>query len=246
MTNLSRFKNRQEAGKLLAAHLSAYAGRSDVLVLALPRGGVPVGFEVAQALGVLLDILLVRKLGVPGQEEYAMGAIAAGGWSVLQPDVMKTLGIPKDAVEAIMRREEAELVRREKLYRANRPAPELKDYTVILVDDGLATGSTMRVAVQATRAGMPARVVVAVPVAAPQTCQAIGEIVDEIVCLRMPEPFYAVGQWYEHFDQTSDDEVIHLLDAGHRAQTQHQATISDKVVNAAAHFDNSSRSDNRR
>ncbi len=223
MTDVKCFKNRLQAGALLASHLSDYAGRSDVLVLALPRGGVPVGFSVAQALGVPLDILLVRKLGVPGQEEYAMGAIASGGWSVLQPEVLKTLGIPIAAVKEITQREEHEIQRREKLYRASRPPPQLDDRIVILVDDGLATGSTMRVAVQAVSAGHPARVIIAVPVAAPQTCQTLGEIVDDIVCLATPDPFYAVGLWYEHFDQTSDNEVIQLLEEAARAQTQHSA-----------------------
>lgn len=217
MSVLHRFKNREEAGILLGQRLAAYAGRDDVLVLALPRGGVPVGFAVARALDLPLDILLVRKLGVPGHEEYAMGAIASGGSSVLHRDVLNSLGITMATVELVKRREAAELERRERLYRANRPAPSLQGRTLILVDDGLATGASMQAALQAARAGKPARVIVAIPVAPPDTCRSLRGQADDIVCLQSPEFFQAVGQWYEHFDQTSDDEVIDLLDRAGRA-----------------------------
>ncbi len=218
MVALYRFKDRQEAGSLLAKRLAAYAGREDVLVLALPRGGVPVGFAITQALDLPLDILLVRKLGVPGHEEYAMGAIAGGGWSVLHRDVLNSLGITMAVVEQVTRRESAELVRRERLYRAGRPPPDLRGRTVILVDDGLATGASMQVALQAARAGKPARLVVAVPVAPPDTCRSLRALADDIVCLQSPEAFHAVGLWYERFDQTSDDEVIDLLARADRAR----------------------------
>lgn len=220
MSEVPRFKNRPEAGQLLVPQLQAYAQDDEVLILALPRGGVPVAFAVAQALQLELDILLVRKLGVPGHEEYAMGAIASGGWSVLQQDVVQTLGIPSQAVEAKIWRESAEIARREQLYRSQQPAPQLKDRIVILIDDGLAAGSTMLVAVQAVSAAKPARIVVAVPVASRQACEALEEIVDEMICLRVPEPFHAVGLWYENFDQTSDEEVMQLLEQARHAQEQ--------------------------
>jgi len=218
MIALHSFKNRLEAGALLAQRLTGYAGRDDVLVLALPRGGVPVGFAVSQALRLPLDIMLVRKLGVPGHEEYAMGAIASGGGSVLHRDVLNSLGITMATVEQITRREVAELARRERLYRANRPPLALQGRTVILVDDGLATGATMQAALQSAKAGKPARIVVAIPVAPPDTCRNLRGQADDIVCLLSPEYFQAVGQWYEHFDQTSDDEVIDLLAQADRAQ----------------------------
>lgn len=220
---MHRFKNRLEAGALLAQRLSSYAGRSDALVLALPRGGVPVAFALTQALGLQLDILLVRKLGVPGHEEYAMGAIASGGWSVLHRDVLNSLGITMAAVEQVTRRESAELARREQLYRANRPPPVLQGRVIILVDDGLATGASMQVALQAVRAGKPAHVIVAVPVAPPDTLRSLRGQADDIVCLQSPELFQAVGQWYERFDQTSDDEVIDLLDRAGRSQAARAA-----------------------
>jgi putative phosphoribosyl transferase len=193
MAKLERFENRLQAGALLAQRLGSYARRSDVIVLALPRGGVPVGFAVAQALEVPLDILLVRKLGVPGHEEYALGAIASGGLTVLQPDVVDTLGIPRSVVDTIAQRELQEIERRETLYRAGHPALQLHDRVVILVDDGLATGATMLAAVHVVRQLKPARVIVATPVAAPETCRELGSEVDEMICLRTPEPFYAVG-----------------------------------------------------
>jgi putative phosphoribosyl transferase len=216
--DIKRFKDRMHAGKLLAKRLEAYARRPDVIVLALPRGGVPIGFAVAKALEVPLDVMLVRKLGVPGHEELAMGAVASGGQLVLAPDVVQMLGIPDEIIEAAARRELAEIERREKLYRSGRPPLQLKDRVVILVDDGLATGSTMLAAIQAVRAENPARVVVAVPVGAPDTCRKLSREADEVICLRMPEPFYAVGQWYENFAQTTDEEVIRLLDQAWKEQ----------------------------
>ena len=211
MDSQRRFRNREEAGRLLADRLRRYANRSDVVVLALPRGGVPVGYEIATALHVPLDVFVVRKLGVPGHEELAMGAIASGGVRVLNDDVVQGLGLPNAAIERAAQREEQELQRREYLYRGNRLFPELKNRIVILVDDGLATGSSMRAAAQALRRHQPARIVVAVPAAAPETCDAFRSEVDEIICAITPEPFYAVGLWYREFPQTSDQEVRDLL-----------------------------------
>jgi putative phosphoribosyl transferase len=211
------YRNRIEAGKRLAAELAEYNNRPDVLVLALPRGGVPVAFEVARALGATLDIFLVRKLGVPGHEELAMGAIATGGVRVLNKDVVRYLNIPGEVIDAVAAVEQRELDRREKLYRGDRPAPDVRGKTVILVDDGLATGSTMRAAAAALRQQQPARIVVAVPVAAAQTCDEFREEVDDIVCAVTPEPFHGVGLWYEDFSQTTDDEVCALLGRGSRA-----------------------------
>lgn len=209
MHDTLQFKNREHAGKVLAERLDEYAGRPDVIVLALPRGGVPVGFAVAQALGVELDVLLVRKLGMPGQEEYAMGAIASGGVRVLQPEIAHM--VPAHVIDAVTRREEREIERRERLYRGNRPQPDLHGRVVLLVDDGLATGSTMRAAVAVTRQQQPARVVVAVPVGARDSCDALAPEVDELVAVGMPVMFRAVSQWYKEFDQTSDEEVQDLL-----------------------------------
>ena len=206
------FRDRTEAGRVLAAELTAYANRPDVLVLALPRGGVPVGFEVAKALHAPLDVFLVRKLGVPEQEELAMGAIASGGVTVLNEDVIRVLGISPAEINAVAAEQMQELERRERSYRGDRPAPEVRGRTVILVDDGLATGSSMRAAVKALRQLHPARIVVAVPVASPETCAEFRDEVDEIVCAYTPEPFYAVGFWYEDFSQTSDEEVRELLE----------------------------------
>jgi putative phosphoribosyl transferase len=180
------------------------------LVLALPRGGVPVGFEVAKALHAPLDVFIVRKLGVPGQEELAMGATATGKIRVLNEEVIRGLGIPDETVEAVAAVEERELERRERLYRGDRPAADVKDKPVILIDDGLATGSTMRAAIVALKRRHPARIVVAVPVAA-ATCDELRSEVDELVCAVTPEPFFSVGQWYENFSQTSDEEVQDLL-----------------------------------
>jgi len=205
------FRDRADAGRALAGRLAHYAGRSDVIVLALPRGGVPVGFEVAEALGAALDLFLVRKLGVPGQEELAMGAIASGGVCVLNEQVVRALQIPAEVIRRVAEAEERELQRREHAYRDDRPVPEIRGRIAILVDDGLATGSTMRAAAAALRQMDPARSVVAVPVAAEPTCVELRREVDEVVCAAMPEPFYAVGLWYEEFAQTTDDEVRDLL-----------------------------------
>lgn len=205
------FTDRADAGRQLAAKLERYAGRDDVIVLALPRGGVPVGYEVARSLGAPLDVFLVRKLGVPGHEELAMGAIASGGMRVLNEGVVGQLGIPQRVIDEVAEEEQRELERREREYRDDRPPPAIRGKVVILVDDGLATGSTMRAAVAAVRRLGPARVVVAVPVGAADTCDLLGEEADEAVCAREPEPFYAVGVWYENFSQTTDEEVRDLL-----------------------------------
>src|SRR5262249_30663353 len=208
---MMRFKNRTEAGRFLAERLSAYANRPDTLVLGLPRGGVPVAYEVATALNAPLDVFVVRKLGVPGHEELAMGAIATGGARTLNRDVIEYLRIPDEVIDEVTEREEQELGRRELLYRDNRPARSPRDRVTILVDDGLATGSSMRAAALAVRQQQPASVVVAVPVAASQTCDDLRGEADVVVCGFTPEPFYAVGLWYEDFSQTTDEEVRELL-----------------------------------
>jgi predicted phosphoribosyltransferase len=207
------FEDRREAGRALALRLRPYAGRDDVVVLALPRGGVPVAFPVAELLDAPLDLFLVRKLGTPGHRELAMGAIASGGIRVLNDEVVKWYGIPPEAIDAVASEEERELGRREIAYREGRDGVPLEGRVIILIDDGLATGSTMMAAVKAVRQRAPARVIVAVPVGARETCAALSAVADEVVCLRMPEPFSAVGQWYLDFDQTSDDEVRKLLRA---------------------------------
>jgi putative phosphoribosyl transferase len=212
------YRNRIEAGKRLAEHLQDYANRDDVLVLALPRGGVPVAYEVAAALHAPLDIFLVRKLGVPGQEELAMGAIATGGVRVLNEDVVRYLDIPGNVIDAVTANEERELERRERLYRDDRPPPDVRGRTVILIDDGLATGSTMRAAAAALRKKQPARIVVGVPVSAAETCDEFRMEVDEIICAAMPEPFQGVGLWYKDFSQTTDQEVRDLLKDSARKQ----------------------------
>jgi predicted phosphoribosyltransferase len=218
----ARFLNRTEAGKLLAEKLSRYAGQSNLLVLALPRGGVPVGYEVARALHAPLDVFVVRKLGVPGHEELAMGAIASGGVRVVNRSLIRELRLSREDVEAVTAVERRELERRERAYRGGGPRADPRGRTVILVDDGLATGATMRAAAQALREQEPARIVVAVPVAAPETCEMFQREVDETICAITPEPFYAVGLWYEDFSETTDDEVRDLLsraaDAGDRAE----------------------------
>jgi putative phosphoribosyl transferase len=208
----ARFRDRRDAGRRLANRLRTYAGRPDVLVLALPRGGVPVAYEVAYALGAAFDVFLVRKLGMPGHEEFAIGAIASGGVRVLNDETLQDYGVTPEQVAAIVDAEQRELERRERHYRGNRPFPEVRGRTVILIDDGLATGSTMRAAVAALRAEHPARVVVAVPTAPAETCADLQSVVDEMICLITPEPFYAVGLWYEDFSQTTDEEVRDLLD----------------------------------
>ncbi len=209
--SLLPLQNRRQAGQLLAQALLHYASRSDVIVLALPRGGVPVAFEVASALKAPLDLMLVRKLGTPGQEELAMGAIAQNGVRVLNPDVVDVLRISEDLIAAVERRERKELDRRQRVYRGNRPLPELRDKCVMLIDDGLATGATMRSAVKAVRAQAPARIIVAAPIAPAKTVAVLREEADEVICLAMPEPFIAIGRWYFEFPQTSDAEVKALL-----------------------------------
>jgi len=206
------FRDRSEAGRVLAEKLRQYADRADVVVLALPRGGVPVGYEIAAALHAPLDVFLVRKLGLPGHEELAMGAIATGGVRVLNQDVVRPLQVPDEIIEAVAQQELRELERRERIYRDDRPAPDVRGRTVILVDDGLATGSTMRAAVAALRQQRPARIIVAVRVGATETCAGFRAEADEVVCARTPEPFYAVGLWYGDFSQTTDDEVRELLE----------------------------------
>lgn len=206
-----RFEDRREGGRVLASLLGHHAGRPDVVVLGLPRGGVPVAWEVARALGVPLDILVVRKLGVPGHEELALGAIASGGSVVLNQDLTGALGIDEEAIGRIIQNESRELERRERLYRGTRPPADLGGRTAILVDDGLATGATMRAAVLAARHGGAAAIVVAVPVSAPQTRDELRDEVDEVVCAMTPEPFLAVGVWYDDFGATSDEEVQELL-----------------------------------
>ena len=213
-----QFRDRTEAGQQLAAKLTAYVNRPDVLVLALPRGGVPVAFEVARALHAPLDVLVVRKLGVPGQEELAMGAIATGGVRILNHDVVELLGIADEVINRVAAQEQHEVERREHLYRGERPPYQVHGRTIILVDDGIATGATMRAAVAALKQQQPARLIIAVPVAAASTCDAFAAEVDELVCVIRPEVFYAVGFWYENFSQTSDEEVRDLLDQARHEQ----------------------------
>ena len=206
-----RFRDRTDGGRQLAAQLAEYVGRSDVVVLGLPRGGVPVAKEVATRLKAPLDVFLVRKLGVPGHAELAMGAIAEGGVEVLSEDLIQDLRIPPELVREVAVRERVELERRDVLYRGGRQAPVVRGRTVILVDDGLATGSSMQAAVLALRQHAPARIVVAVPVGASDSCDRLRRVADQVVCVSTPEPFNAVGQWYDEFSQTTDDEVRRLL-----------------------------------
>jgi putative phosphoribosyl transferase len=217
------FKDRVDAGRKLAARLTRYANRGDVLVLALPRGGVPVAYEVAKELKAPLDVFLVRKLGVPGQEELAMGAIASGGVRVLNEDIINYLRIPYEVIDAIAVVEQEELERRERAYRDGRSLPDVKDRIVILIDDGLATGSTMRAAAASLRLQKPQRIVVAVPVSSPEICDEFRSEVDEIVCAVTPLHFQGVGRWYEDFSQTSDEEVRELLKRA-RQQQHHVAS----------------------
>lgn len=205
------FADRTEAGRLLGRALSHYAGRDDVLVLALPRGGVPVAFEVIQAIHAPLDLMLVRKLGTPGQEELAMGAIASGGVRILNMDIVNSLGISERTIEEVAARERRELERRQRAYRGERPPPAVEGRCVILIDDGLATGATMRTAIKALRQQKPRRIVVAVPVAPVETVEMLRDEADEVVCLATPEPFFAIGRFYRDFPQTSDEEVKELL-----------------------------------
>ncbi|NNE65300.1 MAG: phosphoribosyltransferase [Pyrinomonadaceae bacterium] len=212
-TIVNGFNDREEGGRALAARLADYKDRADTVVLALPRGGVPVGFEVSKALNLPLDVLLVRKLGVPGQEELAFGAISSGDITVFNESIVNALKIPDSMISKVIEKEKAELKRRENIYRPNRSAYDLGDRTVIIVDDGLATGATMRAAVAAVRSLGPRQIVVAAPVASKHNCQQIGEKTDDLcVCVMTPEPFYGVGKWYRDFGQTSDEEVCRLLE----------------------------------
>lgn len=206
------YRDRFDAGQQLATHLQAYARRRDVLVLALPRGGVPVGFMLARALHVHLDVFLARKLGVPGQEELAFGAIATGNICVFNDEVVEAARLSTQTIEQVVQQEQRELNRRERLYRDNRQIPDLRERIVILVDDGLATGASMRAAARAVRQQHPARLAVAVPVASPEACATLQKEVDEIICVHTPDPFYGVGWWYRDFAQTSDQEVHDLLE----------------------------------
>jgi putative phosphoribosyl transferase len=218
------FLDRYDAGRRLAAALSRYADQTDVLILALPRGGVPVAYEVARALHAPLDLFLVRKLGFPGHPELAMGAIATGGVRILDEELIRMYGVPAEMIEQVTAAEQRELQRRERLYRDDRPPPDVKDRTVILIDDGLATGSTMRAAVEALREEGAKKIVVAVPVAPPETCEALRAEVDDIICAVTPEPFRAVGVWYADFSETGDDEVREILVRAERElpASQHQ------------------------
>lgn len=211
MLTKTGFRNRTEAGKLLAQRLAQYADRADVLVLGLPRGGVPVAFEVAKALNAPLDICLVGKLGVPGHKELAMGAIASGGVRVLNYDVVSWLGISGKTIDTVAAHEFRELQRRDRAYRGDRSQPEIRNQIIIIVDDGIATGSTMRAAITILKSQHPQKIIVAVPVAPSDTCSKLRSEVDDVVCLINPEPFYAIGLWYENFAQTTDEEVHELL-----------------------------------
>ena len=219
---MSLFKDRRHAGRMLASVLGKYAGRADIVALALPRGGVPVAYEVAQCLGVPLDVFVVRKLGVPRHEELAMGALASGGLCVLNNDVVRDFGITKDDILAAARAEIRELGRRDRAYRGDRPPLDVSGKTVILIDDGLATGSTMRAALQALRRRDPGHIVAAVPVASKAACAEVSDETDDMICVATPEPFQAVGLWYQDFSQTTDEEVRALLEAARREQQQRE------------------------
>jgi putative phosphoribosyl transferase len=214
-----RFLNRTEAGRLLAEELAEYANRTDVLVLGLPRGGVPVAYEISRALNAPLDICLVRKLGVPGQEELAMGAIAPGDVMVLNNEILRSLNISRQSLLEVADAEKRELARREQVYRGDRPMPKVQGRTVILVDDGIATSSTLRAAIATLRQQQPASIVVAAPVAPLPTCDSLGQVVDDVVCLMTPDPLYSIGAWYKDFSQTTDEEVIQLLARSERELT---------------------------
>jgi len=221
---LQKFADKRDAGKYLAEALIDYEGIPDGLLLALPRGGVPVAYEVAKVLALPLDVLLVRKLGVPGHEEVAMGAIASGGVRVVNHDIVQQLFISPATLESVTHKEQQELQRRDQLYRNNLPAPAIAGKTVIIVDDGLATGATMKVAIEVLRQAKAAHIIVAVPVGAPDTCRELAALVDKVICLFSPEPFYSVGQWYIDFSQTSDKEVQQLL-AHSTHQSNHEHTV---------------------
>ncbi len=227
------FRNRSEAGKLLAQSLSAYANSSEVLVLGLPRGGVPVAFEVAKALQVPLDICLVRKLGVPGYKELAMGAIASGHVIFINEDVVQSLGISQEAIEKVIAAERRELKRRERVYRSGQPAPNIKGKTIILIDDGIATGSTIRAALATLRQQQPQKIVLAIPVAPPEACHSLKAEVDELVCLLAPEWFCAIGLWYEDFAQTTDSQVRQLLADKELQRQEHQGSWLDALLRKA-------------
>lgn len=212
------FKDRHAAGRILAERLMHYAHSPDTLVLGLARGGVPVAFEVAQALDAPLDVFIVRKLGAPGQKEFAVGAIAPGDVIIIDENLLRELDISPEALQAVIATETQELQRREQVYRGSQPAPKASGRTIILIDDGVATGSTMRAAIAALRQQRAGRLVVAVPVGARSTCDELITTVDELVCITMPEPLYSVGQWYEDFSQTTDEEVLHLLKTAQRAR----------------------------
>jgi predicted phosphoribosyltransferase len=219
---MSRYQDRRHAGRVLAAALQKYAGRRDVVVLAVPRGGVPVAYEIATRLGVPLDVFVVRKLGLPGHEELAMGAIASGGVLVLNRPVIEQLAISEATLQRVIAKEQAELARREQMYRQGRPPLDVTGKICILVDDGLATGSTMRAAIAALRQLGARGIVVAVPIAAPSTCEELESVADEVVCAATPEPFHAVGLWYADFEQTTDDEVRELLEEAAREQASRE------------------------
>ena len=225
----ARFRDRRDAGRQLAEKLKDYTDRPDLLALALPRGGVPVAYEVASALRAPLDVLLVRKLGVPGREELAMGAVASGGPRVINEEIVRGFGIPDDVISAVAAQEQQELTRRERLYRDDLPPPDLRGRTIILVDDGLATGASMRAAVQAARQQQPARIIVAVPTASPDTCEALKGEADDVVSVILPEPFFAVGQSYDDFTQTTENEVRDLLGRQHSAEDARAATSGTAV-----------------
>jgi predicted phosphoribosyltransferase len=208
---MTRFQDRFDAGQFLASKLQHHANDPDLVVLALPRGGVPVAYEIAHSLGAPLDVFVVRKLGAPGYEELAMGAIATGGVRVFNEEVIQHLGVSQNWIEATIREQEEELRRRENAYRGDRPPVPIEDHNCILVDDGLATGASMRAAVKALRQRQPASIIVAVPIGSRDTCDQIRPEVNEVVCGRTPEPFHAVGAWYQDFTQTTDDEVRELL-----------------------------------
>lgn len=207
---MHKFKDRSEAGSVLATYLKEFARQKDVIILALPRGGVPVAYEIATALFLPLDICLVQKLGLPGHEEYAMGAIAFGGTVIFNESIISALNLNQDTIDGVLKAEQKELIR-EHLYRDNRPFPDLLGKTIILVDDGITTGSSMHAAVEALKQHKPASIIIAVPVAASSTCEEMTALVDKIVCPLQPVHFHAVGFWYDDFSQTSDDEVIDLL-----------------------------------
>ncbi|HEU5076777.1 MAG TPA: phosphoribosyltransferase [Polyangiaceae bacterium] len=218
---MSLFRDRRHAGRVLAAALGKYRG-TDVIVLGLPRGGVPVAYEVARALGAPLDVFVVRKLGVPGHEELAMGALASGGLVVLNEYIVRSLGITKEDIFEVTRTENHELARRERAYRGGRAPVNSWGKTVVLIDDGLATGATMRAAIRTLRQRTPARVVAAVPVAARETCSEMADEADDMICAATPEPFQAVGPWYEDFSQTTELEIRELLEAARREQEQRE------------------------